>query len=343
MRRIKNTKALKDSVKIFNNKLFLNRDEDDFEMPLDRLDEFKEELAAGQPGFGLELDDMLAYITHIEDNYFRILNADETEMGLLINEFDQILQSEDVQRDSKFWHHIVACLCYDQLRAKEFLPFLHDLGIKTCIYCHSQLTLTIEKSYYKRNYVDKGIKIGDVKTWRGILSLDHRHAKSKYPFLASSFYNLYPTCANCNQSKNDKPCDFVLYCDDDQLDAFSFKLSDKSVLDYWGKRDPELLQIELIPFDPQPVDGFLKSYEDMFDVLKIYSTQKDVVEELVHKAEVYTKDYNAELVGSFKELFPDQDFLNRLIIGNYDRPEDMHKRPMAKFVQEIARDLNLIT
>jgi hypothetical protein len=342
MRRIKNTKALKESVKEFNNKLFLSRD-GDFRLPLDRLNDLRSAITIDQTGYELSQTELLNYIGHIESNYFRILNADENEMGILINEFEKIIPHEQVQKDKVFWKAIVASMGYEEIRDKEMLPFLNKLGIKTCIYCHTQLTLTIKKEFYTRNYKSRNIKKGDVMSWKGLLALDHRHAKSYYPFLATSFYNLYPVCTNCNQSKNDKSCDFILYCDDDNLDAFSFKLGDASVLGYWADRDQELLQIELTPYEPQPAIGFSKAYEDMFDILKIYSTQKDIVEELVHKAEVYTKDYNAELIATFNKLFPDQGFLNRMIIGNYDLPEDMHKRPLAKFVQEIAKDLKLIT
>lgn len=343
MRRIKYTGALKASVKAFNQTLFLNRDEDDFVMPMDRLDKLKTAIALDQTDYKCNLNKMLNYISHIEDNYFRILDADGAEMTVLINEFDQILASNLVQKDKKFWNAVVSAMCYDQLRDKEMLPFLHELGIKTCIYCHSQLTVTVVKEKYSNNNVGRGIKRGDIKSWRGLLTLDHRHAKSKYPFLATSFFNLYPACANCNQSKNDNPCDFVLYCDDDDLDAFAFKLTNKSVIDYWLKNDQSLLEIEVVAKGLQPTTTFKKDYEEMFDVQKIYTTQLDVVEELVHKAKVYTNTYNLQLIRSFTKLFPDQGFLNRLIIGNYDRPEDMHKRPMAKFVQEIARDLDLIT
>ena len=34
--------------------------------------------------------------------------------------------------------------------------------------------------------------------------------------------------------------------------------------------------------------------------------------------------------------------VNRFIIGNYDREEDMLKRPLAKLIQDVAKQLELI-
>jgi hypothetical protein len=69
----------------------------------------------------------------------------------------------------------------------------------------------------------------------------------------------------------------------------------------------------------------------------------DIAEELVHKRMAYNKAYRFYLENDYKsKLFPDQAIINRLLIGNYDKPEDIHKRPMAKFTQDIAKQLGLI-
>lgn len=48
------------------------------------------------------------------------------------------------------------------------------------------------------------------------------------------------------------------------------------------------------------------------------------------------------LESQFSLLFPtDKDF-NRFLLGNYDSPEDIHRRPLAKLIQDIARQLDII-
>lgn len=342
MRRILVDEKLLQTVVKFNKDLFTGRDTKEFDLPPIRLANLKRLVVVKPEAYGLDAGLMTTYLSKVENEYQDILNADEAKMKSLIEEFEKIIPHDEVSNSNKFWTSVVCCMRYEDLREKEFLVLLEKLQIKTCIYCNSQLTLVIKKRLYQKNFPDRNIKKGDVRTWKGLLHLDHRHAKSHYPFLSSSFFNLYPSCGNCNQAKSDNPCDFILYDDGSQLDAFVFSLEDKAVVNYWAERDRDKLIVKLTHVKPDENKKFAEAYEDMFSIEKIYNTQKDMVEELVHKVDVYTKEYNQELVTSFNALFPDQAMLNRLIIGNYDRPEDIHKRPMAKFIQEIARDVKLI-
>ena len=85
-----------------------------------------------------------------------------------------------------------------------------------------------------------------------------------------------------------------------------------------------------------------KEHDKMFCIQGIYETQKDIIEELIHKKEAYTELYKKDLVDQYEKLFPDKSRINRLLIGNYDKPEEIHKRPMSKFTQDIWEDLNMI-
>jgi hypothetical protein len=77
-------------------------------------------------------------------------------------------------------------------------------------------------------------------------------------------------------------------------------------------------------------------------ITKLYETQKDLAKEIVWKSKIYSDSYQAVLKKSFSKLFSNQSDFNRFIIGNYDKVVDIHKRPMAKLVQDIARQLGLI-
>ena len=111
-------------------------------------------------------------------------------------------------------------------------------------------------------------------------------------------------------------------------------------MDYWLTLNNEDLKIDFQSINADLT--FLGDYNKMFDIQGIYDTQKDIAEELVHKAKVYSSAYKNDLVDNFNALFPDKTILNRLIIGNYDKIEELHKRPMAKYMQDIARDLKII-
>ena len=60
-----------------------------------------------------------------------------------------------------------------------------------------------------------------------------------------------------------------------------------------------------------------------------------------------SKIYNASMIQSlrdsrFSALIPKQTELERFILGTFDSPEDVHKRPLTKLVQDVAKQLGII-
>lgn len=324
MRRIKISPELKAQVTAFNVTLFSKR-RSDFVLPIKNLETLRKSRKKKEK-YGLPAVDITKYIMKIENDYQRIINADELEMKSLIKEFDKIIPHKLVKSSKALHEAIVKAMRYDDLREVEFPEILRKMNIKSCVYCHSQSTLIIEKESKKH--------------WRALLELDHKFPKSVYPFLCTSFYNLYPICGNCNLSKSSKPTKFELYTDTDDLDLLSFGLTKTSIAKYWQTKKVEDLKININPINTTNED--LEEYQKMFNITQIYDHHRDIAEELVHKVEVYDNAYKNTLVDSFKKLFPDRSLINRLLIGNYEKPAEMLKRPMAKFVQEIARDIKLI-
>ena len=306
-----------------------------FELPNKRLEKLRKRLKGNS-----KLKRHYEYVDEIIKCYPEILNADPPKMRALIKKFNKILLPSIVastypnNQKRYFYKDVVYALRYEALRGKEFPIYLKSTNIKTCVYCNSQNTLVIEKIYSdkkKRRVIDTQAK----------LELDHFHSKSKYPFLATSFFNLYPTCGNCNKAKSDKDALFELYTYSDELDIFRFKIDDKSILDYWINLDREELKIDLKPVFYADKKT-LKNHNDLFQVQAIYDKQKDFGEELVWKAKVNPKIYKETMYKMFKSLFPDKTYIDRAIIGNYVKPEETFKRPMAKYTQDLARQLKLI-
>lgn len=108
--------------------------------------------------------------------------------------------------------------------------------------------------------------------------------------------------------------------------------------EFWKTKDKSKLIINFEANDPY----LLVNHNDLFRIEEIYATQKDVAEEIILKATAYTDDYKKYLVDSFEGLFPDKALVNRLLVGNYVRPEETHKRPLSKFMQDIAKQVGLI-
>lgn len=340
MRQIHSTQELKKKVLAFNKTLFNDR-RSDFGMPAGKLKMLEKKVASRPLAYAPAGSQPVKYIQKIRRNYQQILSADQEEIVVFIKQFNKLVPVDQISK--KFSEAVVDAMRYDALRDREFLKILNPLNIKTCVYCHSQLTLTIEKTIAIEDDPDQGICAGDITEWKGLLELDHRYPKSEYPFLCTSFYNLYPVCASCNKAKSDKSSDFFLYHTGPEFTLFRFALSNDSVVNYWVSKEIEKIELIFRHIDPnEENDKIVEKYDNMFSITKIYDTQKDIIEDLIHKQQVYTKEYNKTLINNFTNLFPDQGMLTRLIIGTYEHERDVFKRPMSKFIQDISKDIKLI-
>jgi hypothetical protein len=332
MRRIKITDKLKLEVINFNEKLFISTRTEGFEHPKHRLEKIYRDKKLNR------YSKHKKYIKKIIDEYDNILNANPAKMESLIKEFDSILQGADLAKkvpDKRISFHekIVWALRYEDLRNKEYPEYLQSSYIRACIYCNCQSTIVIERTFYNK----KKRKIKDVQAK---LQLDHFYPKSKYPFLATSFFNLYPTCANCNLAKGDRKSLFQLYTLTDDLDLFNFWLDNKSLLKYWMKFD--IKDLKVIFEAKNSAIEMSKNHNELFQIQAIYDKQIDVAEELAIKARANPETYRRILTKEFEKLFPDSSIIDRIIVGNYTKPEETHKRPLSKYSQDIAIQLKLI-
>lgn len=225
---------------------------------------------------------------------------------------------------------ILTALGYTSLRSSFYPEYFKEIGIKACVYCNSQHTITVEKTLNSNDYSAK-------------FEVDHFHSKSEYPFLSICLFNLYPACRSCNGVKSDNPIEFKLYTDDISKTIksdFNFKLTPYSKSKYLITKDSN--DIDFIFNEPMPEDLKSKTFEETFHINGIYKTQTDLIEELIIKSQIYNKSYLKTLKHSFDKLSIQPELFKRTLIGNYTEDKDLHKRPMSKFVMDIAKDLGLI-
>ena len=267
----------------------------------------------------------IIYLDYLISHFLDIMIADSDEIEMYKAKFDQIITGTDMFKNHKeFKNELLKRLGYENYRDKYYPEYFELTGIKACVYCNSQLAITV-KSF-------KGTKSAKYQ-------VDHNLAKSEYPCFSVSFFNLFPVCAVCNGKKSSKDLKFHLYSNkitELKNSLFSFKLSKVSVVKYRVNGNPELLDIKFI-------DNECKGFNEMFDIEGIYQKQKDLAEEIVLKSIIYNEKYLKGLRESFSKLYPNKiPMAERLLIGNYSNEKDIHKRPMAKFTMDIAKDLNLI-
>lgn len=165
---------------------------------------------------------------------------------------------------------------------------------------------------------------------------DHFYPKSKYPYLALSFYNLVPSCAVCNLAKSDnlRICREGInpYSDGFPNDCrFTIDTIEKCVLVGNSKE----WKISL------PPKGKHQHHVDTLLLGDLYSQHKDYVEEIVFKAQAYNDDCYAGLLDSFSGLGLTPNEMNRLIFGNYIAPAEYGKRPLSKLTADILHQLGI--
>lgn len=274
------------------------------------------------------------YLKLLKENLPEVILADGEKLKEIIPRFESHISRLGMTKQfhKPFKDKLINILDYEELRSgknKEtpiLMKFFNEIGIKSCVYCNAQLSVVIEK---------KGEKLSSN------FQVDHYIDKASYPCFSISLFNLYPVCASCNNKKGNKEIGFQLYSENQQdleKSPFEFEIDRASLAKFRLSRNYNDL---IVKFDDK--NSGLNTY---MNVQEIYATQKDLAEEIIVKAEIYNKSYGNSLKKSFSKLYgsgglKNLDF-NRFIVGNYTDPKDIHKRPMSKFTQDIARQLKLI-
>lgn len=272
----------------------------------------------------LEPDQMM-YLLALLRSFEVIVKANTTELGNQKTIFDAIINGAQMKTlpNRIFRNELLHRMDYSGLRDNYYPAYFEKIGIRACVYCNSQLALTVESV--------KNTKIAKFQ-------VDHFIPKSEHPCFSISFYNLYPVCGPCNNSKSGGNVTFNLYSDaysDYKSSRFTFELDKTSLVKYRVNGVNAELKIKF--------DDAGSGFNETFAVESIYNTQKDIAEELVLKSMIYNKTYTDVLRASLVKLYRDKaPMLERLLAGNYTNEKDIHKRPMAKFTQDIAKQLGLI-
>jgi len=204
--------------------------------------------------------------------------------------------------------------------------FIQNLGLYVCPYCNRNTIYSINN--------------GENRT----SELDHYYPKSKYPFLALSFYNLVPSCKVCNKIKLDNDDKEYINPYDDRFDMnknmkFSIKIKDSTF--YHSIKG---FSIEY-KYDDKISDNEknrIKNNLNDFKLKDLYQNHKDIVLELIQKEAIYNESYLNELLTQYEgTLFKNKEDLQRLISGGYISDEEIGKRPLSKLIKDISKELNL--
>ena len=211
--------------------------------------------------------------------------------------------------------------------------FTNNFNFRTCFYCNKDFITNFESEK-------------EVSTFQ----LDHFYDKATYPYLALSFYNLIPSCYICNAkvkgTKNTFEYDVKLGKFKDETcippNAENFDFDNKVKFKLFLDEDCKNLHIQ----DKEDIDiplkeQFSNEYDKYIEIFKLnerYKAHKDIVYEMITKAELYPESRLKELQNltgiPFQQIKKD--------IFNLSEEKDLSKKPFSKLIKDISEELQLI-
>jgi 5-methylcytosine-specific restriction endonuclease McrA len=315
-----------DIERLYYNDLFVVRGR--YQPPLNKL-----QALLLDPAF--EQDNERDLLNYLIENFENIIKAPPQGLYRIIQRFHEngwqdLLTQIDGNRLSPVGSEVLEAFSYERLRKEKLVNLAGYLNIKSCLYCNAQFTLVVHNG--NKNLAK--------------FQFDHFFPKKKYPYLSISLYNLIPSCASCNQCKTDRNYQFneIAHPFRDDFQALTqFEINHNA--------HNRLLQGALVPENEINVylsnmnDPRVRNQNSFTAIESIYKRHIDIVKEIYLKAYTYRnggKEALMNLEHNGERLFASEDEIEWLLLANYKQVSDINKRPLAKFMQDIARQAGLI-
>lgn len=342
MRRILIDNRISNLAKKYSEGLFVDSRDNKIDMPLDRLRALYGRLEAhgGYHEYAMYVWNIIVHyrdILRLEPQdffeyyilYFGDLTDKEIAQKIDIEYFDGENPSIKVPQGKQFNELVQWALRYKDLRAVDYLYYFKELNIRTCVYCNAQYAVVLE------DVNDKDKDGNDVTKTIARFQLDHFWPESEYPFLCTSFFNLQPSCANCNLHKFDKKSLFNLYTrKEEDVNVFWFKFSTGDNVDGVNGYNYKNLKITLDSNNKK----LLANHQDRFLIDDIYKHHCKEAQETIVRLKINDDAYRRQLGNSLKLLFPDGvEQPERFFWGHEIDEEYVHERPLNKLVQDAIK------
>jgi hypothetical protein len=296
-------------------------------------------------------DDIGKILNQLDKDFDLILKGQLSQINQLIIDIDVILgiyfdSTKDEYNPSirpflktleYIWNYRSFTQKNDDAKIYNAYRLAKKLDVNTCPYCNRLYTFTVTKPNAA------GLK-EHIRP-----EFDHFYSKSRYPFLALTFYNLVPCCHVCNSSlKGNQQMTTDTHCHPylegyDQVLQFRTGISIKAFLS--NSNPPRKVGLE--PVNGGNPDHLTRARETskIFRINEIYPYHDDIVYDLFKKS---TEESKRHVVGIWNEksphgnyLFKTKDELYRHFIGNYYSSGDFSKRPLAKLCKDILNETEL--
>lgn len=197
------------------------------------------------------------------------------------------------------------------------------LNRNTCTYCNR---------LYSNTVTIKNVNNNSGRIVRP--QFDHWYAKSRYPALSLSYFNLIPSCYVCNSSvKGD-----AVFSLNDYIHPYAFEKGQDFKFSY-NYTDVHENNIKIIV---TPGSKIAKTLEG-FKIQEVYDAHSNLeLKDLLELRHKYSDNYLDILINdTFGKLPISRREAYRLIFGVEYKEIDFHKRPFSKFKRDILKELGI--
>lgn len=284
-----------------------------------------------KPWIMANLADLLTIVNDLDDpgNLRKLIMVHPEKAETLNLQFELHFNIVPVTRTN--YYSIIKEVIHYPLFNRFAYDIAANLGLGTCPYCN-------------RNFIHTVIDRDLTEVIRP--TFDHFFSQKDHPLLSLSFYNLVPSCYNCNSNlkgETEMKLDTHMhpYLEGFDNDAVFHVLIENLLPE---KSHPKNYALSLINkqfpigtkhrrmFGNNPSEGNI----NLFQLQEIYRSHLDVVGELVVKCDKLNATYSNSLTPLLQKLNTDQAEFYRFHFGNYLDEKDFHRRPLAKMTRDVV-------
>lgn len=180
---------------------------------------------------------------------------------------------------------------------------MEKLNVRVCPYCNRNYTITIDED---------NVQVRP--------EYDHFFPEVLYPALILSFYNLVPSCPQCNHLKRLKTLDVNPWLGYGSGNRPAFKVDTSN-----GE----------FPAEPHLIVENENANIQRLGIKELYNEHKDYVKDILNKIQAYNPVTYGAIRKDFQGIAHTEAELERMVWGNYTQEEDLGKRPFAKLTADI--------
>ena len=263
----------------------------------------------------------LSYILNERNFRDDIVLCPPSKLIKVIESFN--LRFPDIDYDAEDWRYFRNYMIrqYERVRKGILHLVLNSLNLSVCPYCNRQYIFG----------TDNNRKVG--------AQFDHFYSKSKYPYLALSFYNLIPCCPVCNNAKNAEDTfdnKSLLYPFEEEYgyDIF-FEIETDEQLCYLGLSNDFNIKIKSKENVEEDLKQKVQNSSKILHIEELYNLHNDYVSKLLRSKYIFTDEYCQSLLDTYPDWFFDMNEVKNQLYFNSLQKEGWGEQILSKLTYDI--------